>query len=128
MARDATRVLVVEDDQTVAEIYRLSLERAGFEVAVAKDGLDCLEQSARQAPDFIFLDIRTPRMDGVEALRNLTANGATAGVPVVMLSNFDDPGLVRQCRELGAKEYLVKAGLNPADLAEVVARWVGKTT
>ena len=124
MPGDATVVLIVEDDTAVAEIYRLSLERAGLAVVVARDGVECLEQLARQMPDFIFLDIRMPRMDGIEVLRHLAANGATRHVPVVMLSNFDDPGLVRQSMQLGARDYLVKAGTNPAELPSIVSGWL----
>ena len=116
-------VLIVEDDPAVAEIYGLVLERAGFTVIRAKDGLDCLEKVAAHAPGFIFLDIRMPRMDGMQALRELNALHSPA--PVVMLSNFDDPALIRESRSLGAKDYLVKAGMNPAELPAIVARWSG---
>jgi CheY-like chemotaxis protein len=69
-----------------------------------------------------------PKMDGIEVLRSLGAAKATRDIPVVMLSNYDEPGLVRQCLGLGAKEYLVKAGTNPADLGRIVTQWVGSTT
>jgi len=124
-ARQST-VLVVEDDETVAEIYRLALERAGYEVVVARDGIECLEKAAASRPDLIFLDIRMPRMDGIEALRLLAERSDLETMPVVMLSNFDDPALVKAARDLGAKEYLVKAGLNPAELPNVVSRWLGR--
>ncbi len=121
-----TTILVVEDEATVAEIYRLALERAGYEVVVARDGVECLEQAAATRPDFIFLDIRMPRMDGIEALRQLAERDDLETLPVVMLSNFDDPALVKATRDLGAKDYLVKAGLNPAELPNVVSRWLGR--
>lgn len=123
MGADGATVLVVEDDPAVAEIYQLALQRGGYTVVVAKDGVECLEKVAAGAPILIFMDIRMPRMDGMEALRQL--RNRNTPVPVVMLSNFDDPTLIRQSRELGAREYIVKAGMNPARLPEVVARWVG---
>ena len=118
------KVLVVDDDRVVAEMFRLALTRAGHEVLVANDGLAALQSVATSAPDIVFLDVRMPRMDGPELLRNLAANNATKDIPVVMLSNYDDAGLIRQTRELGAKEYMVKVGTNPADLSDIVARWV----
>ena len=117
-------MLVVEDDPTVADIYSLSLERAGYRVVVARDGIEGLDMAGRESPDLIFLDIRMPRMDGVETLRALAADPATKDIPVVMLSNFDDPALVRETRALGARDYIVKARINPADLAGMVARWL----
>ena len=121
MAARQIKILVVEDDAIVAEIYSLALARAGYEVVVAADGVDCLEKASSARPDFIFLDIRMPRMDGIEALRLLAERFDLEALPVVMLSNFDDPALVKLCRELGAKDYLIKAGLNPADLPQIVS-------
>jgi DNA-binding NarL/FixJ family response regulator len=58
-------------------------------------------------------------------LRNLKSVNRTKGIPVVMLSNYDEPRLVRESLSLGAKEYLVKVGTNPADLDRIVSQWVG---
>jgi CheY-like chemotaxis protein len=124
LAGGSAAVLVVEDDAAVAEIYQLALQRGGYRVVVATDGIDCLEKVAADVPLFIFMDIRMPRMDGIQALRELRS--LDVGMPVVVLSNYDDPALIRQTRELGAKEYIVKAGMNPAKLPEIVARWLGQ--
>jgi len=107
-------------------MYRLALSRAGHEVVVANDGAAGLQVAAADEPDLIFLDVRMPKMDGIEVLRNLMAGASTRGLPVVMLSNYDEPGLVRQCLGLGAKRYLVKAGTNPADLGGVVSELVSR--
>ena len=120
-------VLVVDDDRIVADMYRLALTRAGHDVSVANDGLAGLRMVSTARPDFIFLDIRMPKMDGIEVLRTLAAGDGTRNIPVVMLSNYDEPGLVRECLNLGAREYLVKAGTNPADLGRIVAHWVRAT-
>lgn len=122
-AREVT-VLLVEDERIVADIYRLALERAGYSVLLAADGVEGVETARASAPDFIFCDIRMPRMDGIEVLRNLSSGDETRHIPIVMLSNYDDPALIKQCRELGAKDYVVKAGTKPSDLAAAVARWV----
>ena len=124
VAAAARTVLIVEDDPTVADIYFLSLERAGYRVVVAKDGVDGLDAVSREAPDFMFLDIRMPRMDGLEMLRALAGRGQMDALPTVMLTNFDDPALMRECLALGARDYLVKAGTNPAELGAVVARFL----
>ena len=83
-----------------------------------------LQAVAQSPPDFIFLDIKMPRMDGLEVLSHLAQNQATRPIPVAMLSNYDEPALVRRAHELGAKEHIVKAGTNPARLADVVKRWL----
>jgi CheY-like chemotaxis protein len=120
-------VLVVDDDRVVADMYRLALTRAGHDVSVANDGLAGLQLATTARPEFIFLDMRMPKMGGVEVLRSLVASDGTRNIPVVMLSNYDEPGLVKECLKLGAKEYLVKAGTNPADLGRIVSNWVHPT-
>jgi CheY-like chemotaxis protein len=118
------KVLVVDDDLIVAEMYRLALSRAGHEVQVANDGVAALRAVSSSPPDIVFLDIRMPKMDGMAVLRDLASADRTRSIPVIMLSNYDEPGLVRESISLGAKEYLVKAGTNPADLGRLVSQWV----
>jgi len=123
LGRVAT-VLVIDDDAVVADMYRLALVREGYDVRVAKDGPAGLQIAAASAPALIFLDIRMPHMDGIEVLERLAADAATRRIPVVMLSNSDDRNYVRRSLGLGAKEYLVKVNVRPADLATVAARWI----
>ena len=117
-------VLIVDDDAIVAEMYRLALTRSGYNVLVAKDGPTGLETAAASEPALIFLDIRMPHMDGIEVLERLLADDATNRIPVVMLSNYDDSAYVKKCLGLGAKEYVVKVNIRPADLATIAARWI----
>ena len=117
-------MLVVDDDRIIADMYRLALTRAGHNVAVANDGAAGLQVATTDLPDIVFLDVRMPKMNGIEVLQSLMAGDATRNLPVVMLSNYDEPGLVRQCLDLGAREYLVKAGTNPADLGGIISELV----
>jgi CheY-like chemotaxis protein len=119
------KVLVVDDDRVVADMYSLALTRAGHEVLVANDGLAGLQMASTAQPDIVFLDIRMPKMGGIEVLQNLGSVTRTKSIPVVMLSNYDEPRLVHESLSLGAKEYLVKAGTNPGDLHRIVSQWVG---
>lgn len=116
-------VLLVDDDVLIADLYRMALERAGYRVAVASDGRAGLDLVDSIMPAVILLDIRMPLMDGLEVLRILGSAESTRSIPVIMLSNFDDARYVNESKRLGAKEYLVKAGIDPGDLASVVARW-----
>lgn len=120
MTSSATAVLIVDDEAMVRDLYRLALERAGYRVLEAADGEQGMQLATSDLPDVILLDVRMPKVDGVEMLRRLKAAEATRQVPVVMLSNFDEPSLVRECLTLGAYGYLVKAGTDPRHLAGVV--------
>ncbi len=121
-------VLIVEDDRVVADIYRLYLTRSGYVVHIANDGQDGLRAVGEHRPDFIFLDVRMPKMDGVEVLRRLAADEETKGIPVVMLTNYDDPALVTSTLALGAKEHLVKVKTMPNELPGVIEHWLNPTS
>lgn len=123
----AGRVLLVEDDAIVAEIYRLVLRRRGFEVEIAGDGEAGLKLATDGLPDVVFLDIRLPKMDGIEMLRRMKANPATREIPVVMLSNYDDPELMTSSRALGAKQYLIKVNTDPTELPALAARCIAES-
>jgi len=109
------RVLVVEDDETVSEVVQRYLEREGYEVDTAVDGLDALERALADPPDLLVLDLMLPGLDGVEVCRRLRQRHA---VPVIMLTAkgaVDDrvAGL-----EVGADDYVTK----PFSPRELTAR------
>lgn len=89
--RDRPRVLLVEDDFAIAQMYRVQLERDGFEVAIADDGDSALRAIRADRPDLVLLDIRLPGMDGFEILRQMAADRTVSSTPVVVLSNYGDP-------------------------------------
>ncbi len=122
-ASEGATVLIIDDDPVVGDMYRLALSRAGYSVAVARNGVDGLRLAEDRSLQIVFLDIRMPGMNGIEVLRQLASKPETRDLPVVMLSNYDDSYYMTESLRLGAKEYLVKAGINPADLVGVIARW-----
>lgn len=119
-----TRILFIEDDAAVSTMYRLRLELAGYEVVVATDGEEGLRVARESQPDLIFLDIRLPKMDGMAVLEALRADAATAGLAVVVLSNFSESGTVERALGLGAREYLIKSKTNPVQLADEIPSWL----
>jgi DNA-binding response OmpR family regulator len=121
---DDVRVLFVEDDPMVAEMYRLKLELDGYQVTMAKDGEAGLELASRLEPDIIFLDIRLPKVGGLEVLEQLRKTDATRNTPVVILSNYGERELVERGLKLGALEYLIKSQTTPARLSGGVERWL----
>ena len=125
-APDDVRVLFVEDDPSVAQMYRLKLELDGYAVDVAGDGLTALEKARRSTPDIIFLDIRLPKLDGIGVLEALRADEATAGIPVVILSNWNEKELVERGASLGALDHLIKSQTTPTKLSQRLADWLSR--
>jgi len=121
---DEIRVLFVEDDPTVAEMYRLKLELDGYQVIMAKDGEEGLRLANEVHPDIVFLDIRLPKVDGFAVLEGLRACEGTRNTPVVILSNYGEQELVERGLRLGALEYLIKSQTTPANLSRGVEGWL----
>src|SRR5919201_1006025 len=121
---DQVNVLLVEDDPSVLEMYRLKLELDGYRVSTAMDGEQGLKLAGSLRPDIIFLDIRLPKMDGLEVLRKLRDQDQTREIPVIILSNYDEEDLVARGLRLGAHEYLIKARTTPSSLSEGIEDWL----
>jgi CheY-like chemotaxis protein len=121
---DEVRVLFVEDDASVAQMYRLKLELDGYIVDVAGDGLVALERARTSHPDIIFLDIRLPKLDGLGVLEALRADAVTRNIPVVILSNWNEKELVDRGIELGALDHMIKSQTTPARLSQRLTDWL----
>ncbi|MFZ0129332.1 MAG: response regulator [Candidatus Dormiibacterota bacterium] len=122
---EIVKVLVIEDDAEAAEMYRLRLAGDGYDVVVGSDGEEGLRLAVAELPDFIYLDLRLPKLDGFEVLERLRAMPATAQIPVIILSNYGDRELQQRGLQLGALEFLVKADVTPRELTDKVEQTTG---
>jgi DNA-binding response OmpR family regulator len=114
--RPGIRVLIVEDDHSIARVVRLQLEHHGFAVLCCHNGISALDAVSRFRPDVVVLDIMLPGMDGVGVLQHLRAEGSR--VPVIMLTARDTPLDKIHSLDHGADDYLAK----PFDMGELMAR------
>ena len=112
------KILVVDDERSIVEAVRYSLERAGFRVAAASDGEEALERCRAEAPDLMVLDLMLPGLDGLEVCRILRGDNATRGVPIIMLTVKGQEMDKIVGLELGADDYMTK----PFSPRELVAR------
>ncbi len=117
------RILFIEDDRFIADMYRLGLEAGGWAVDVAHDGESGLSQALADPPALILLDLLLPRMDGFEVLRRLRSNASTQDIPVLVVSNASGlGGREEEARKMGIVDWMVKANTTPATLASRVGR------
>jgi CheY-like chemotaxis protein len=116
-------ILLVEDDPTIAKLYRMLLESRGYTVRWAGDGLEGFDRANEKRPDLVLLDIMMPRMNGIAFLQALRA-GDMRDLPVVVLSNFMEKQLVDDAMSLGALEYMVKAQTRPEALVGALPHWL----
>ena len=116
------RILVVEDNAELAKLLELILRRAGYEVTIAEDGVDALEQFREQPPELVLLDIMLPRLDGYEACSHIRQE-FHSDIPVIMLSSLDSPLDMERSREVGATDHIAKP-FDKDHLLEVIANYL----
>jgi len=114
------RILLIEDDQFLAEIYVAKFEEAGFEVSVAQDGCEGLKKAKEQKPSLLLLDLIMPTMDGFDVLRAAKNDPELRQIPIVVLSNLGEEEDARKSFELGAADYLIKAHYTPTEVVAEV--------
>lgn len=109
------RILVVEDEQMIANLINRILNNKGYEVTVTNNGAEALRLVEEVHPHLVVLDISLPGMDGYQICRHLRSNAATAALPVIMVTAMARPSDQRQGFATGADDYLTKP-FAPADL------------
>ncbi|EKD23500.1 MAG: Adenylate/guanylate cyclase [uncultured bacterium] len=113
------RILVVDDDPALREIFGERLTMAGYFVLYAKNGNEGYAMAKAEKPDFILLDVIMPEADGPEALDMLKSDSDCKDIPVVFLTSIDDrPEDIKAAKEVGAVDYWSKA----ADFAEFIPK------
>jgi two-component system response regulator RegX3 len=110
-----TRILLVEDEPALSEPLSFLLEREGYDVTVAEDGISAVSEFDRSAPDLVLLDLMLPGMPGTEVCRELRVRSA---VPIIMLTAKDSEIDIVVGLELGADDYVTK----PYSTRELLAR------
>lgn len=114
------RVLVVDDSQSIRQHVGATLLAAGFEVVEAVDGVDALERlTAGLDVALVLCDVNMPRLNGLELLDKLQAQGLLARVPVVMLTTEGQPAMMQRAKQAGAKGWIVKPFKPPLLVATV---------
>ena len=116
-------VMVVDDSLTVRKVTGRLLEREGYQVMTAKDGLDALAQMADALPDVMLVDIEMPRMDGFDLARNLRGDARTRAIPIIMISSRTAEKHRNQAAELGVNVFLGKP-YPEAELLQHIAGYI----
>jgi chemosensory pili system protein ChpA (sensor histidine kinase/response regulator) len=116
-------IMVVDDSLTVRKITTRLLERSGYLVVTAKDGVDAMEKLADISPDVMLLDIEMPRMDGFELAKRLRQDGKTKDLPIIMITSRTADKHRNYALELGVNEYLGKP-YQEDELLQHIARFI----
>lgn len=120
------KVLIIEDDLVLSDMYKLKLEKEGFEVKQAKDWLEWLVILEDYLPDAILLDIMMPGMDWFETLKSIK-NQTSAKSKIIMFTNIVDKDKIKEAMDYGADDYIVKADTNPSDIIKKINKLLIKS-
>jgi chemosensory pili system protein ChpA (sensor histidine kinase/response regulator) len=120
-------ILVVDDSLTVRRVTQRLLERHGYHVVLAKDGVEALRKIQEGRPDLMLVDIEMPRMDGFDLARNIRGNAVTRGIPIIIITSRTAEKHRRVAFEIGVNEYLGKP-YRDEELLELIRRYLGLRT
>ncbi len=119
MADKPQTILIVEDEHSLNQVYRLILRSEGYNVVSAFNGEEALKLASEHEPDLILLDLRMPHMDGNSFLRKYDLK-RHAGVRVVVFSNYDMQHEIDEAYRQGVDRYILKALASPKELVKIV--------
>lgn len=120
-----TKIMLVEDDQSLREIYSIRLTAEGYEIVVAGDGEEALAMAVKEKPDLIIADVMMPKISGFDMLDILRSTPETKDVKVIMMTALSSEDQRQRGENLGADRYLVKSQVGIEDVINVVHEVLG---
>ncbi|MDO8669796.1 MAG: response regulator [Candidatus Buchananbacteria bacterium] len=114
------KILLIEDEPELVELFSTALKRAGFEVEVIEDGSNALDLVKSLKPDLVLLDLIIPKKDGYEVLREIKGDKSVSQTLVYIFSNLTQKDEIEKAMKLGAKDYLIKSDYTPSKLVDKI--------
>lgn len=120
------RISIIEDDQLIAQMYRMKLEEEGYDVDVAENGMNGIKMVAQTMPDLIILDYTLPDVDGSAVLREIRRDGTAVETPVIVLTNMDSEDVASELAKWNIVDYIVKVNLTPREVVAKIKSVLGE--
>ncbi|MDP2668729.1 MAG: response regulator transcription factor [bacterium] len=121
-----TKVLIVDDDEFLLEMYAMKFTEFGFQVDTAENGEEAVKKAKADPPDVILMDVVMPKMDGFDLLRNLKKENAAPDAVTLVLTNLGQKDDVEKGMKLGATDYIIKAHFTPSEVVKRVESLLAK--
>jgi len=120
------KILIIEDEIEMAQMYKDKFTEQGYEMVLAFTSEEGLEKAKKENPDLIILDILLPTENGISFLGKLRKEPMLKSIPVVALSNYDEPRTRKEAQELRVLDYLIKTDYTPRKLVEEIKKYLPK--
>jgi len=124
MPKAKVKILVVEDESFLLDLYEMKLKQAGYEVIKASNGEEGISLAQLELPRLILLDILMPKVDGYEMLKKLKNDGRAKNIPVIIFSNLSQKEEIEKGLKLGAKDFIIKTSITPTELEAKVKEYL----
>ena len=118
------KILIVEDDKMISNMYQTKLKQEGYNVLIAEDGAQGLDLAVKERPDLILLDVILPQLDGFTVLQEIRLAPSLKETPVFMLTNLGTTEDKEKAKKLGATDYLIKANLTPSQVSDSIKKYL----
>jgi CheY-like chemotaxis protein len=111
------KIILVEDELFIRDLYKRMLQKAGYNVVTAIDGEEALQLiRSNTDADLVLLDIMLPKMHGIDVLRTVKLDDTTKHLQIVLLSNLGEESIIKEAVSKGARDFIKKVSITPADL------------
>ncbi|MDO8424701.1 MAG: response regulator [bacterium] len=120
----AKKILLIEDEEILIGLLQKKLAVEGYEVSLARNGEEGLQEMRRSRPDLVLLDIIMPKMGGFEVMEEMQKDKELRRIPIIIISNSGQPVELDRAKKLGARDWLVKTEFNPQEVIEKVKKQI----
>lgn len=120
----SSKILIIEDEEILREMYAEKFSQSSFEVTAVEDTRTGLEKARDEKPDIILLDMLLPKEGGLVFLRKQKEDPKIKDLKVVAFSNYDGKGIREKTTKLGVKDYLIKTDFTPSEIAEKMKQYL----
>lgn len=120
IAANKKKILIVEDDFFIRDLYEIEAKRAGYDVITAADGQEGVDMAKEVIPDLLLIDLMLPKMDGISIIKNLKVFPEFANIPCLIITNLEDETKEREAKAAGAAAYMLKIRFTPEMVIQVI--------
>lgn len=121
----AKKILIVEDEELLYNLLQRKLSQEGYEVSIAKDGVEGMKMVREIKPDLLLLDIVMPNKNGFEVMDDMQSDEELRNIPIIVISNSGQPVEIDKAKESGAKDWLIKTEFDPQEVIKKVKKQIG---